>query len=76
MAARLVITISAADVGARITTRRRVPGGFSDVVGTLESWDGGVLRIRRRDGTVVEISEESLVAGRVVPAAPPRPGQQ
>jgi hypothetical protein len=75
MAARLVITISSADIGARITTRRKVPEGFRDTVGTLESWEGGVLRIRRRDGTVVEISEETLVAGRVVPAAPPRPGR-
>ncbi|WP_049562196.1 putative acetyltransferase [Nonomuraea sp. SBT364] len=73
MAARLVITISVADIGARITTRRRVPGGFRDAVGVLESWEGGVLRIRKRDGTLVEISEETLVAGRVVPAAPPRP---
>ncbi|WP_442945829.1 putative acetyltransferase [Nonomuraea sp. LPB2021202275-12-8] len=76
MAARLVITISATDVGARITTRRRVPGGFSDAVGTLESWEGGVLSVRKRDGTVVEIAEETLVAGRVVPAAPPRPGRK
>ena len=76
MPARLVITISAADVGARITTRRRVPEGFRDAVGTLESWDGGVLRVRKRDGTLVEIPEETLVAARVVPAAPPRPGQR
>ncbi|MEU4576758.1 hypothetical protein ACBI99_28995 [Nonomuraea sp. ATR24] len=76
MAARLVITISAADIGARITTRRKVPGGFRDAVGILESWEGGVLRVRKRDGTLVEISEETLVAGRVVPAAPPRPGRK
>lgn len=76
MPARLVITISAADVGARITTRRKVPEGFRDAVGTLESWDGGVLRVRKRDGTLVEIPEETLVAARVVPAAPPRPGRR
>ncbi|MEU7831733.1 hypothetical protein AB0L53_38580 [Nonomuraea sp. NPDC052129] len=73
MAARLVIAITTADVGARITTRRRVPEGFRDAVGILESWDGGVLRVRKRDGTLVEISEEVLVAAKVVPAAPPRP---
>ncbi|MCA2228004.1 putative acetyltransferase [Nonomuraea aurantiaca] len=73
MAARLVIAITTADVGARITTRRRVPEGFRDAVGILESWDGGVLRVRKRDGTLVEISEEALVAAKVVPAAPPRP---
>ncbi|MEV0350886.1 hypothetical protein AB0H88_34310 [Nonomuraea sp. NPDC050680] len=73
MAARLVIAITTADVGARITTRRRVPEGFRDAVGILESWDDGVLRVRKRDGTLVEISEETLVAAKVVPAAPPRP---
>ena len=76
MAARLVITISAADVGARVTTRRRAPGGFRDAVGTLESWEDSVLRVRKRDGTLVEIPEETLVAGKVVPAAPPRPGRK
>lgn len=76
MAARLVITISASDVGARVTTRRRVPGGFRDAVGTLESWQDGVLKVRKRDGSLVEIPEETLVAGKVVPAAPPRPGRK
>lgn len=73
MAARLVISITTQDIGARITTRRRVPEGFRDTVGILESWTGGVLKIRKRDGTLVEIDEKSLVAAKVVPAAPPRP---
>jgi hypothetical protein len=73
VAGRLVITITHQDIGARITTRRRVPGGFRDAVGTLEAWEGGVLSVRKKDGTLVEISEEALVAARVVPAAPPRP---
>ncbi|GGO67793.1 putative acetyltransferase [Nonomuraea cavernae] len=74
MAGRFVISITAADVGTRITTRRRDPAGFRDTVGVLESWADGVLKVRKRDGTLVEIPEESLVAARVVPAAPPRPG--
>ncbi|MEV3983249.1 hypothetical protein [Nonomuraea sp. NPDC049758] len=73
MAARLVVAITTQDIGARITTRRRVPGGFRDAVGVLESWADGVLRVRKRDGTLVEIDEESLVAAKVVPVAPPRP---
>jgi hypothetical protein len=73
VAARLVIAITPADIGARITTRRRVSGGFSDAVGILESWADGVLLVRKRDGTIVEIPEEVLVAAKVVPAAPPRP---
>ncbi|WP_420538110.1 hypothetical protein [Nonomuraea pusilla] len=73
VAARLVIKITTQDIGSRITTRRRVPGGFRDAVGVLESWEGGVLAVRRRDGTLVEIPEDTLVAAKVVPAAPPRP---
>lgn len=75
MAARLVIAITTQDIGARVTTRRRVPGGFRDAVGILVSWADGVLEIRKRDGTLVEIPEETLVAAKVVPAAPPRPGR-
>ncbi|GAA1663180.1 hypothetical protein GCM10009733_071020 [Nonomuraea maheshkhaliensis] len=75
MVARLVIAITSQDIGARITTRRRVPGGFRDAVGVLVSWPDGLLKVRKRDGTVVEIPEETLVAAKVVPAAPPRPGR-
>ncbi|SEG98796.1 hypothetical protein SAMN05444920_11252 [Nonomuraea solani] len=75
MPARLVIAITSQDIGARITTRRRVPEGFRDAVGILVSWENGVLEIRKRDGTVVVIPEETLVAAKVVPAAPPRPGR-
>ncbi|WP_043630661.1 putative acetyltransferase [Nonomuraea candida] len=75
MAGRLVIAITSQDIGSRITTRRRVTGGFRDAVGILVSWADGVLEVRKRDGTVVTIPEETLVAARVVPAAPPRPGR-
>ncbi|MFC4012258.1 hypothetical protein ACFOY2_33840 [Nonomuraea purpurea] len=75
MAGRLVVAITSQDIGARITTRRRVPEGFRDTVGILVSWEDGLLKIQKRDGTVVEIREESLVAAKVVPAAPPRPGR-
>ncbi|WP_344977453.1 hypothetical protein [Streptosporangium fragile] len=58
-------------MGRRVTTRRRVPGGFRDAVGELEFWRDGVLGVRKRDGTLVEIAEETLVAARVV--QPPHP---
>lgn len=45
---------------------------MSDAVGVLEAWRGGVLLVRRKDGTVLEITEDSLVAGKVVPPAPAR----
>ncbi|WP_067178764.1 putative acetyltransferase [Microtetraspora niveoalba] len=66
--ARLVVAITPADTGKRVTTRRVAPGGFRDAVGVLESWKDGVLAVRKRDGTLVEIAEETLVAARVVPA--------
>lgn len=76
--ARLVISISAADAGKRVSVRRRLPTGqYGDVVGVLESWSDGVLAIRRRDGELVEVAQRTLVAGKVVPPQPPprRPRQ-
>ncbi|MEV7013853.1 hypothetical protein [Streptosporangium sp. NPDC051022] len=49
-----------------------MPGGFRDAVGELEFWRDGVLGVRKRDGTLVEISQDTLVAAKVVPAGPPR----
>ncbi|WSQ11640.1 GNAT family N-acetyltransferase [Streptomyces sp. NBC_01231] len=74
---RLVVRISAADVGKRVSVRRLdgpgVPGEkFTDTVGVLTSWDEGVLLITRRDGQSVRIPESALVAGKVVPPAPAR----
>ncbi|MBE4741007.1 GNAT family N-acetyltransferase [Streptomyces caniscabiei] len=74
---RLEIRVSAADVGKRVSVRcldDAVAGGgkFTDTVGVLTSWDGGVLLITRRNGERVRIEETSLVAGKVVPAAPAR----
>lgn len=74
---QLEIRISTADVGKRVSVRRlTAPGAgaerFTDTVGLLDSWDGGVLRITRRTGETVLIDEAALVAGKVVPAAPAR----
>ncbi|MDH6628136.1 ribosomal protein S18 acetylase RimI-like enzyme [Streptomyces sp. LBL] len=72
-----MVRISAADVGKRVSVRRLGEPGmmdekFTDTVGVLTSWDEGVLMITRRDGQSVRIPESSLVAGKVVPAAPAR----
>ncbi|MHA5053965.1 GNAT family N-acetyltransferase [Streptomyces sp. SD15] len=74
---RLEVRITAADVGKRVSVRRLSEHGaggekFTDTVGVLTSWDGGVLLITRRGGESVRIPESSLVAGKVVPAAPAR----
>src|SRR4051794_20359625 len=67
------MSITAADVGSRVSVRHTLPeGGMSDAVGVLTTWDDGVLRVRRKDGRVVEIAEDALVAGKLVPPAPVR----
>ncbi|TDC66878.1 hypothetical protein E1200_16110, partial [Actinomadura sp. GC306] len=67
-AARLVVSISSADVGQRISLRRRLPTGeYSDVIGVLESWSGDTLTLRRRNGERVEIDSKTMVAAKVVP---------
>ncbi|WP_097982684.1 GNAT family N-acetyltransferase [Streptomyces sp. f150] len=74
---RLEVRIAPADVGKRVSVRRRTDSGgtgaqFTDVVGVLTSWNDGVVSITRKSGESVHIVESSLVAGKVVPAAPAR----
>ncbi|WP_190124592.1 GNAT family N-acetyltransferase [Streptomyces inusitatus] len=74
---RLEVRITPLDVGKRVSIRRLVDMAtesptFTDVVGVLTSWDNGVLLITRKTGETVGVPEESLVAGKVVPAAPAR----
>ncbi|WP_062014121.1 GNAT family N-acetyltransferase [Streptomyces hygroscopicus] len=74
---RLEVRITPADVGKRVSVRlltgdREPAPTFTDVVGVLTSWTGGTLSITRRTGEAVRIAESSLVAGKVVPAAPAR----
>lgn len=70
---RLVHRISPKDVGHRVSVRIRLPGGgFTDIVGVVESWADGVLTLRRRDGSTTEVEESTIAASRVVPPVPPR----
>ncbi|MFE6896878.1 GNAT family N-acetyltransferase [Streptomyces sp. NPDC057717] len=74
---RLEVRLTASDVGKRVSVRRLTEGGspgakFTDAVGVLTSWNDGVLHITTRGGGQVRIPESSLVAGKVVPAAPAR----
>lgn len=68
----MVVRFGPADVGRRVTLRRQLldaaPGqpSLGDVVGVLERWEAGSLRLRRRTGEVVEVPEITVVAGRVV----------
>ncbi|WP_462166781.1 putative acetyltransferase [Frankia sp. AiPs1] len=74
-----VVRITRADIGARVMIRRRIPGPIplSDVLGTLRSWSSRVLTVETAEGAAVQITEDDIVAARVVPARPParRPRQ-
>jgi hypothetical protein len=70
---RLVHRITPEDLGSRVSVRiTRAEGGFTDIVGVVESWTDGVLTLRRRDDSTVEVAETDVVASRVVPPVPPR----
>ncbi|NKI39993.1 GNAT family N-acetyltransferase [Streptomyces physcomitrii] len=74
---RLVVRITRADVGKRVSVRSledpsEGPERFTDTVGVLTSWDEGVLHLTRKSGESVRIAESALVAGKVVPPAPAR----
>ncbi|TJZ45273.1 GNAT family N-acetyltransferase [Streptomyces piniterrae] len=74
---RAEVRITPADVGKRVSVRRRTGGGpgeaaFTDAVGVLTSWNEGVLSITRRNGECIRIDESSLVAAKTVPAEPAR----
>ncbi|MFF2405572.1 GNAT family N-acetyltransferase [Streptomyces sp. NPDC058092] len=74
---QLEVRITHADVGKRVSVRRTSQDGpqgakFTDTVGVLTSWDNGVLSITTKSGDSVRIPESTLVAGKVVPAAPAR----
>jgi hypothetical protein len=75
---RLVVRVTAADVGQRVTIRWRPPEldgnskWMTDVLGILEEADDQFFKVRRgRDGQLVVIPRERALAGKVVPPAPP-----
>ena len=43
---------------------------MTDVLGTCESWEDGIVTVRREDGSVVEIATADIVAGKPVPPRP------
>lgn len=76
---RALVRITPGDVGRRVSLRRVVgtTGGrplYGDVLGHLVSWVDGTLVVRRGDAGLVEVSEPTLVAARVVPEPARRRG--
>jgi len=58
--------------------RRVLPGetgpsggpALTDVLGTCESWEDGIVTVRREDGSLVEIPTADIVSGKPVPPRP------
>lgn len=74
LAGRYERRLTPADVGARVTVRRRLEeGGLGDVVGTLQAWSDDELTIQRRGGEIVTVAVAAIVSSRVIPPAPTRP---
>jgi hypothetical protein len=74
---RLVVSLTAADVGQRVVIRWLLPGPddrgrMTDVLGILEDYGGGSFSVRTRDGQLVVIPRARAVAGKVIPPPPPR----
>lgn len=68
-----MIEVGPGDHSVRVSMRRRLPeGGYGDVLGELLSWDETVVRVRKRDGTVVETAPADVVAAKRVPPPPER----
>ena len=63
------VRISPADVGQRVSVRVRTHTDppLTDAVGWLRSWERGRLTIERRNGTLTQVMEDDLVAGKVLP---------
>ncbi|MPZ73340.1 MAG: hypothetical protein GEU74_08935 [Nitriliruptorales bacterium] len=75
MRARLVVRITPADVGRRVSLRSRLHGAApsaTDTVGYLRSWVDDELLVERKDGATVRIHAADLIAGKVVPDQPPQ----
>lgn len=66
------VRLGAADVGARVVVRRRLPDGqYGDVLGHLEQWSDEVV-VRDRHGELVRFPLTDVVLGKRVPPAPAR----
>ena len=68
--------LTSQDLGRRVSVRRRVEGGLTDVVGHLLNLTGEGLTVLRASGEVVAIDPAAVTAAKVVPAAPVRKGWQ
>ena len=69
------VLVDCGDLGRGVTVRSRLASGEkTDVVGILEGCDEDRFVVRDRRGALRIIHRSDVVAARVVPAAPKRPG--
>lgn len=66
--------VGSADTGRRVSVRRRVAEGLTDVVGHLLDAGDGAWSVLRASGEVVELDPSTVTAAKVVPPAPVRRG--
>ena len=70
---RHALRLEAADVGARVVVRRRLPDGrMSDVLGELSRWDDEAAVVRSRTGDETVVARGDVVAGKRIPPPPVR----
>ena len=67
------VLVGCEDIGRRVTVRFRLAeGGFSDVVGVLETCDEATFGVRDRSGALRRVTRTEVVAAKVVPPPPDR----
>ena len=65
--------LASSDVGHRVVVRHRLPDGLlTDVVGVLSSYTQDRWKVRRSDGSSVEVGPDAVVAAKRVPPTPLR----
>lgn len=67
--------LDVSDVGRRVSVRRRVEGGLTDVVGHLLELSPASWSVLRASGEVIAMDPAAVTAAKVVPAAPVRTGR-
>ena len=69
-----LVELGAGQLGRRVSVRRRVEGGLTDVVGFLVDETPASLTVLRASGEVVVVARADVTAAKVVPEAPVRRG--
>lgn len=53
-------------IGSRVTIRRRLPDGYSDVVGLVRGSSAAGLLVERRTGEQVWVPAEVIALGKII----------